>query len=132
MNEKSLITLEYHKITERLAQYASSTAGKELCLRLLPSDSLPDIELAQTETKDALTRIYKKGGISFSGLKDIRASMKRLEIGSTLNIEELLSINKLLEITKRIKTYSRKEHGDDTEDSLDEIPAIRTFDSPLR
>ncbi|MCI8372628.1 MAG: endonuclease MutS2 [Lachnospiraceae bacterium] len=120
MNEKSLITLEYHKITERLAQYASSTAGKELCLRLLPSDSLPDIELAQTETKDALTRIYKKGGISFSGLKDIRASMKRLEIGSTLNIEELLSINKLLEITKRIKTYSRKEHGDDTEDSLDE------------
>ncbi len=119
MNEKALKTLEYNKIIEKLAEHASSQAGKELCQKLVPMTDIAEIEAAQLETYDALSRVYKKGGISFSGLKDIRGSLKRLEIGSTLSIEELLRVNKLLEITKRAKAYSRKETADEGEDSLD-------------
>ena len=40
---------------------------------------------AQTQTSDALSRIYRKGNISFGGLKDPGFQMKRLEIGGSLN-----------------------------------------------
>ena len=36
----------------------------------------------QVQTRDALTRLFQKGGISFGNVKDIRGSLKRLEIGS--------------------------------------------------
>ena len=46
-------------------------------------------------------------------------SLKRLEIGSSLGISELLAIAGLLENTNRVKAYSRNERGDAREDSLD-------------
>ena len=45
----------------------------------------------QTQTKDALTRLFQKGSVSFGSVKDIRGSLKRLEIGSSLGIMEILS-----------------------------------------
>ena len=51
----------------------------------------------------------------------MRGSLKRLEIGSTLGIIELLSICSLLENTSRVKAYSRNERGDHPADSLDEM-----------
>ena len=46
-------------------------------------------------------------------------SLKRLEIGGSLNAIELLRIAGLLEAAKRVKTYSRKERDDEKQDSLD-------------
>ncbi len=63
----------------------------------------------QTQTHDALTRLFQKGNISFGSVKDVRGSLKRLEIGSALNAPELLSICSLLENTGRVKAYSRSE-----------------------
>ena len=45
----------------------SSTMGKALCKDLLPSSDYEEILSAQTETKDALTRLYKTGYLSFQG-----------------------------------------------------------------
>jgi DNA mismatch repair protein MutS2 len=121
MNPKSLKTLEYNKIIEQLTALASSQPGKELCKDLLPFDNIEAIEKAQKETSDALTRIFQKGSISFSGVKDVRSSLKRLEIGSVLSIDELLKVCSLLEVTNRVKAYSRHENSDAAPDSLDEI-----------
>ena len=74
---------------------------------------------AQDQTADALSRIYRKGNISFGGLKDPGFQMKRLEIGGCLNAAELLSICTLLEITRRAKAYSRENRDDLPADSLD-------------
>ena len=82
---------------------------------------LMTIETAQEQTKDALSRIYKKGSLSFSGLHNIGASFKRLEIGGTLGIEELLRIASLLEVAKRAKAYARSDREDTKADSLDEL-----------
>ena len=68
MNTKALITLEYDKIIKKLETFASSTMGKALCKDLLPSSNYEEILSAQTETKDALTRLYKTGYLSFQGL----------------------------------------------------------------
>lgn len=119
MNQKALNSLEYYKIIEQLVEKASSPMGKELCRNLLPSTDIYEIRRMQTQTRDALTRLFQKGNISFGSVKDIRGSLKRLEIGSSLGISELLSVAGLLENTNRVKAYSRNERGDSLSDSLD-------------
>lgn len=121
MNEKVLKTLEYNKIIDLLTEYATSESGRELCRKLKPMTDLMTIENAQEQTKDALSRIFKKGSLSFSGLHNIGASLKRLEIGGTLGIEELLRIASLLEVAKRAKAYARSDREDTKADSLDEL-----------
>lgn len=121
MNKKALSTLEYDKIIEMLVSHASSPLGKIRCEDLLPSDSIAEIEYKQEQTQDALTRLFQKGNISFGSVKDIRGSLKRLEIGSTLGISELLQICALLENTSRIKSYGRRERDNGEKDSLDDL-----------
>ena len=121
MNEKALRTLEYTKIIERLTELAGSSIGKELCRNLKPSSNLAEIEAAQKQTSDALSRIYQRGNISFSGVQDVRGSLKRLEIGGSLSALELLRIAKLLETTSRVKSFGRLENSDREKDSLDDM-----------
>ena len=75
----------------------------------------------QLQTRDALTRLFQKGAISFGNVKDIRGSLKRLEIGSSLGILEILAVCNLLENTSRVKAYSRRDRADTPEDSLDHM-----------
>ena len=119
MNQKALKVLEYDKIIQLLAEQATSDAGKKRCLELVPMTDKQLITDAQAQTADALSRIYRKGSISFGGLKDPGFQMKRLEIGGCLNAAELLSICTLLEITRRAKAYSRENRDDLPADSLD-------------
>lgn len=121
MNKKALNTLEYNKITEKLADFAFSEEGKKKCLNLLPMKNLAEILQAQEETSDALSRIWKKGSLSFSGIRNILPSIKRLEVGASLNTQELLDISSLLSVALRVKSFSRKEHEDEPNDSLDEM-----------
>ncbi|MCI6430951.1 MAG: endonuclease MutS2 [Oliverpabstia sp.] len=121
MNEKALYTLEYNKIIEMLASHASSPLGKIRCEDLVPSISLGEIEYKQQQTQDALTRLFQKGNLSFGSVKDVRGSLKRLEIGSTLGITELLQICGLLENTSRVKSYGRHERENGNNDSLDPL-----------
>ena len=121
MNEKALYTLEYNKIIEMLASHTSSPLGKIRCEDLVPSISLGEIEYKQQQTQDALTRLFQKGNLSFGSVKDVRGSLKRLEIGSTLGITELLQICGLLENTSRVKSYGRHERENGNKDSLDPL-----------
>lgn len=121
MNKKALKTLEYDKIIERLLTHASSPMGKELCRNLEPSDDIDTIRRMQRETHDALSRLFKKGNISFGGASDIRPSLRRLDIGSSLTIPELLAICSLLENTARIKSYGRHDNTDVLPDVLDPL-----------
>ncbi|MFI3212505.1 MAG: endonuclease MutS2 [Eubacteriales bacterium] len=120
MNEKVLRTLEYTKIIHTLVEKATSQPGKELCSNLLPITDIEKIRQYQTETKDALSRIFQKGSTSFGGNKPLGMSLKSLEIGSILSSAELLKIAALLENANRIKTYGKKERDDAPADSLDE------------
>ena len=113
MNYKSLTTLEYDKIIDRLVSFAASDKAKERLKKLVPMTDIHDINAALSETSDALSRVYAKGAVSFGGVHDIGASVKRLEIGSSLNTVELLHISSLLTTAARVKNYY-----EDTTDSL--------------
>lgn len=131
MNAKVLKTLEYDKIIDQLASFAGSPLAKEICRNLVPSTDLYEIRAAQRETSDALSRIFQKGSVSFSGVSDVRGILKRLEIGSILSIDELLSLCKLLEACNRVKAYSRRETEEGERDSLDDMFEALTPLTPL-
>lgn len=60
MNQKVLKTLEYHKIIEKLTEYAASEPGKRLCRELEPSSDFEEIVQAQAETADAVARSARR------------------------------------------------------------------------
>ncbi|MDF2843540.1 MAG: mutS2 [Herbinix sp.] len=67
---------------------------------------------------------HKKGSVSFSGIHDIRPSLMRLKVGSSLGGIELLRISSDLDATLRLKAYggyTGKEGEDQLEDSLTEF-----------
>ena len=120
MNQKALKTLEFDKIIHRLTEHAASVGAKKKCMELVPVTSLWEIERVQTQTADALRRIWQKGSISFGGIRDIRGSIKRLEIGGILGMGELRQIMSLLETAGQVQKYGAHEREDEKADSLDE------------
>lgn len=116
MNNKSLKTLEYDKIIDQLAGYASSDIAREQLKNLVPMTDITEINKALDETNDALSRIFAKGCVSFAGVKEIRGSIKRLEVGSSLSILELLQISSVLTCAGHVKHYY-----EEIEDSLSEM-----------
>lgn len=116
MNNKALKTLEYNKITDRLASHASSEPGIKLCRQLQPMMDMDEINSALKQTSDAVSRIFRHGSISFAGLKDIRPLTKALEVGSALGMSELLDICSLLKVAAGARRYGVSE--DEAVDSL--------------
>lgn len=108
MNQKSLSILEFNKITERLSKEASTSDGKHKCQKLQPGTNIKEIKKSLGETRDAVSRIFSDGTVSFCNAKNVTASCKRLKAGGALNIEELLRIKTLLEATAKVKDYGRK------------------------
>lgn len=119
MNERALKTLEYFKIIDRLCDLAGSQMGKEKCKNLRPLTDVEKITELQKETADALSRVYRKGSLSFSGIHDIRPSIMRLEVSSCLGSGELLHISSVLTATLHVKNYGKSEN-DEVNDSLSE------------
>lgn len=120
MEEKTLKILEYDKILERLSTYATSEAGREYCLRLTPSSNFRHLSLWQKNTTDACTRIRLSGhSVSFRGLKDIPDTLKRIDMGASLSIPELLAVSAVLTVSDRVKRFDAYDEGD--EDSLSEM-----------
>ena len=136
MNQKALKTLEFDKIIHILTAHAASEGAKEMCRKLVPYDNINDVERAQRETADALRRVYRKGSVSFGGIRDIRGSLKRLEIGGILGMGELLQIMSLLETAGKIRQYGQQEADDTSRDSLDEsfefLDPVPTLASEIR
>ena len=119
MNKKVYRTLEYDKIIEKLISLASSSEAKKRCEQLEPLADEREIKDAQTNTKDALTRILRQGSVSFSGISDVNASLQRLRLGASLSALELLRVCSLLETTKRLKRFARERKEEEKRDSLD-------------
>lgn len=103
--EKSLQKLELDQVLEQLAQYAGSDEGKQRCLNLHPSSDLEMVQSLLEETNAASNLCTKKGNPSFSGVKDVSASLERADLGGGLQPKELLEIAGLLKTARNIKAY---------------------------
>lgn len=118
MNKRTLRILEYYKIIEQLTGFAASPDGKRTCEKLKPSVDIIEIRKNQEETRDALSRIYRHGGISFSGVYPIGEAMKRVAVGAALSMNELLDVAKLLRAAANVRQYGEQIEGEGEKDSL--------------
>lgn len=132
MNDKALRILEYDKIINLLTEKATSAPGRELCRILKPMTDIEKIEEAQKQTADAFSRLIKGGRANFSGNNDISYSIKALEIGSALSASELLKISASLACAAKAKAFSRTDHDDEIEDSLQKFFANLEPLTPLQ
>jgi DNA mismatch repair protein MutS2 len=132
MNKKVYHTLEFDKITEKLASFAFCEEAKERAKSLTPLTDPDEIAQLQRTTADALSRLYRGSHLSFSGVRNINGTLKRLEIGGTLNTTELLSVSSLLEAARRVKAYGRTDSNDDRTDSLSPLFSRIEPLTPLR
>lgn len=121
MNKKTLLKLEFDKITAMLEEHATSPKGKSMAKRLHPMTDIHAVRLAQEQTSAAYTRIIQKGRISFGDALPLEDSMKRLEIEASLSQSELLRIAKLLTNTARVKSYGRHDTKEELPDCLDPL-----------
>lgn len=113
MNKRTLRVLEYYKIIEKLTGFATCPAGKRMCERLKPSTDLMEITKNQEETADALKRVYQQGSLSFSGVYPIGEAMKRVAVGASLSIAELLDVAKLLQVAEHARQYGEQSQDKD-------------------
>ena len=120
MNQKVLTVLEYNKIIDMLVAKATSPLGREKAGKLKPMDDIKEIRAAQAETRDALSRLFKKDNISFAANKDLHRSIRSLEIGANLSSGELLNLASFMENVSRVIAYGKPERDDEKPDTLTE------------
>ena len=127
MEEKTLKILEFDKIVEQLGSFATSEAGRSLCEKIKPDTDPKRIREWQKNTSDAKDRIRLKGSsLSFRGVKDVGATLKRLKVGASLSIPELLAVSSVLSVAARAKSFDRSagtegpEEEGERRDSLSE------------
>lgn len=92
MNKRVLRILEYNKIKEQLIAHASSSLGKQKAEELQPVVEFDIVQQLQDSTDEGVNVLRLKGNVPLGGIRDIRTSIKRAEIGGILNPEELLDI----------------------------------------
>ncbi len=92
MHRPTLGALEFPKIQQDLAAYASCQLGKELALQIAPLPSLSLIKKAQQETTEAKAVLRKGVMIPFGGIQDVRMHVQRVVGGGVLRPENLLAI----------------------------------------
>lgn len=119
MNKKTLKNLEFDKIIQKVASFASSSVGKEKINSLVPSTNINDIKIWQKETSEAVTMILKKGSLKMGGLRDINPYLQRTAIGGSLNFEELLNVADFLSSCKIAKDYAKSENKNDVYEILE-------------
>ncbi len=111
---KSLHTLELDAVLELLAAEASSNAAREAARTLRPSGSRMEVERRLNETSAAAQLMVVSGSPSFSGVKDVRASLQRADMGGVLNTRELLDIAGVLSAARVVRAYGSAERKEKT------------------
>ena len=110
--EKSLGVLELPAVLAMLSSEAVSAGAKEAAGKLVPSSNILEVESWLKETSAAKKMMELKGGPSFSGVKDVSASLSRAGRGGTLSTRELLDVAAVLRTAREVRAYL----GDDREE----------------
>lgn len=107
--EKSLVILELPQVLEQLSSHAVSETAKQAARELRPSPVQSEVRRRQAETSAAAGMMVLKGSPSFYGIKDVRSSLSRADLGGMLNTIELLDIAKVLSCARSIRAYGEND-----------------------
>lgn len=103
MRQRNLRVLEYHKILERLGEFAVSDAGKQRCSELVPSSDPETVMMYQQQTEEASVVMAYVGGSPMAYFVDISAPVRLAAIGGTLSMRALLDVAETLRAGRQVR-----------------------------
>ncbi|MBC1354377.1 endonuclease MutS2 [Listeria welshimeri] len=105
MEKKVEAILEFDKIKKQLTEFASSSLGEQAILELAPATDFQVVQKSQLETEEGAKIIRLRGSAPITGLTDVFAHLKRLEIGGDLNGLEIYQIGSNLRVSRQMKNF---------------------------
>ncbi|MBR1420756.1 MAG: endonuclease MutS2 [Selenomonadaceae bacterium] len=148
MNRESYRILEFDSIRLKLKSLANSDWAREIASQIQPSDDLDEVQSRLDETAEAV-RINSAGTIPLNGIYDLRPMLKKLQLGSNLDVEDLMEVLSTMLAMKSVKRFFKSLEMDlpilknlssgieilgnlerDLDNTIDEHGAIRDSASP--
>lgn len=102
-DQKSLNTLEYPKILDRLASFAQSQGGKDKAKSLVPFEKIADANYALDETSEADRVLFEYSLSPNFSVDDISEILVKAKKGATLAIPEIMKVGRSLRVSRRLK-----------------------------
>lgn len=96
MDQKTLQTLEYPKILDRLAKRCAFSVSAERARSLLPASQIEEIARRQAETREALQLLTTRPDLTVGGARDIREVVDFAAHAGVLTTTDLLDIKSTL------------------------------------
>ena len=122
--QTALQVLEFDRVLEKLAGYADSAIGAELCLAIRPVDDQTLLRVALAQTTELRSLMDFDQAIPLTGFPELRTVFKKLAIvGSSLSAESLVAVCQTCALVRRLTRYfsSREE----------KIPMLKQITSEL-
>ncbi len=111
MDEKTLLTLEFDKIREKLAEYAVNEVAKEKARKLVPETDIEKVKLSLADTDGAAVSVCKYGSPPIAAVSEVSSALKRINVGGALSMAELLNIARVLKCASQLKKYYDGQKG---------------------
>lgn len=130
MDQKTIRALEFHKILDSVASYASAEPSRAAIRELSPIQNIKEIEERLNEVEEADKVLYQHAvNISF-GFEDISRILEKASVMSVLTMGELLKVALTLRVARNLR-YNILKVPDDTVNLLKYIAAAIYTDKTL-
>jgi DNA mismatch repair protein MutS2 len=111
MDDKTLHTLEYDKILDRLAANAAFAASRDKILALRPTRDLDEALRRQAETTEAVQLLITRPDLTIGGARDIRAAVDLARHGGVLLPVDLLDVKSTLIAARNLaRVFEKLSH----------------------
>ena len=109
MDEKTLQTLEYPKILERLAGYCAFEGSATKARALRPTDDIYQARRMQAETAEAIELLTTRPSTSIGGARDVRETVDAATLHAVLEPRQILDIKSTLISSRELRRYFEKQ-----------------------
>src|SRR4030042_2468228 len=108
MDAKTLHTLEYPKVLERLASYCAFAASTEKAKKRHPTNNIDEAHRRLAETSEAVQMLVTRPDLTIGGARDIRQPVDLAAHGGVLAPTDLLDIKSTLVVARNlVRTFDR-------------------------
>lgn len=103
MNERTLRTLEYGKILEKVAFLAYTEKAKKDILSLMPYSDVSAVRKSLDETQEADLILFEHAVNPSMNFDDVTMALERAEVLSMLSMGEVLKIERVLRVSRTLR-----------------------------
>ncbi len=113
LSSKIFQTLEFDKIQKQLQTFTKTEIAKMMIQQIEPSNNFEIVQEWQDETAESLEIIQKNYSIPVPSMINLESAIKRLELGASLNGQEIAAIGRLLTSTQQVGDFFSSQEEED-------------------